>query len=137
MSDPEVVGRTRVIARWNILIMAVVLGFLAAIFVPALVPGRQRQSAIASTILNEARQIDAAKHSETQARGLTGTNAVTFTDLTPYLKAGSKLAMSGGSDSLGNAFILGDVSTQIRVSPATKSSLSPSTGGDTFWGPYS
>ena len=63
---------------------------------------------------------------------------VAFADLTPYLKAGSKLATNGGSDTLGGAFTIGTaISVGIKVNSATKTSLSTATGGDAFWGPFS
>lgn len=66
-----------------------------------------------------------------------GTETPAFSDLMPYLKTGSKLATSGGKDSLGNPFSIGPVGKGVHVSPATKDALKDATGGDAFWGPYS
>jgi len=68
---------------------------------------------------------------------MTGTVAPAFADLTPYLNPGSKLAINGGRDSLGNPIEIGDMSERVRVSPETQQQLEPATGGETFWGPYS
>ena len=91
----------------------------------------------ATTVLNEARMLDVAVDQWGLENKKPDTAIPNFSDLTPYLKAGSKLATNGGKDSLGNPFIIGDLNTAPRVSPATKSALSDSTGGDVFWGPYS
>ncbi len=119
----------------EIMIVVAIIGLLAAIAVPSFIRARQR--AQASTILSEARQLDAGKDQYALENSKTGTAAVSFSDLTPYLKAGSKLAGAGGSDALGNAFVIGDVSSRLQVSATTQSSLSAATNGGTFWGPYS
>jgi hypothetical protein len=98
---------------------------------------RARKRAQATTILNEARMMDAAKDQWALENNKTGTATPGFSDLTPYLKAGSKLATNDGKDSFGNPFSIGDVSTAIRVSPKSKEALSEVTGGNSFWGPYS
>lgn len=90
----------------------------------------------ATTVLNEARMLDAAKDQWALENKKQATDVPSFSDLVPYLKAGSKLATSGGKDSLGNLFILGTVGKGLRVSPATKDALKDATGGDAFWGPY-
>jgi hypothetical protein len=66
-----------------------------------------------------------------------GTVTPAFADLTPYLKAGSKLATNGGNDAMGNAFTIAAVSARLTVSTTTKDAVSDATGGDSFWGPYS
>ncbi len=119
----------------EIMIVVAIIGLLAAIAVPSFIRARQR--AQASTILNEARQLDAAKDQYALENNKTGTALASFDDLTPYLKAGSKLAGAGGSDALGNAFVIGDVSSRLTVSATTQSALSAATSGGTFWGPYS
>jgi len=99
--------------------------------------GRANQRTQASTVLNEARQVDAAKDQYALENNKRGSMTPTFSDLTPYLKAGSKIATNGGKDSLGNPFDIGRIDDRLRVSPATKETLKDTTGGDTFWGPYS
>jgi hypothetical protein len=96
----------------------------------------QRRSQ-ASTILNEARMLDAAMDQWALENKKPPTDAPSFNDLVPYLKAGSRLATGGGKDALGNLYILGTPGKGPHVSPATKDALKDVTGGDNFWGPYS
>lgn len=119
----------------EIMIVVAIIGLLAAIAVPSFLRARMRSQA--TTVLNEARQLDGGKDQWALENNKTGTATPAFADLTPYLKAGSKLANGGGNDSMGNAFTIGNVSTSVRVSVSTKNGLTDATGGDTFWGPYS
>jgi prepilin-type N-terminal cleavage/methylation domain-containing protein len=119
----------------EIMIVVAIIGLLAAIAVPSFMRARQRS--IASTILNELRQVDAAKDQYALENTKTGAVTPGWADLTPYLKAGSKLVTSGGNDTLGNAIGINAVSARLQVSSTTKDSLSDATGGDTFWGPFS
>jgi prepilin-type N-terminal cleavage/methylation domain-containing protein len=120
----------------EIMIVVAIIGLLAAIAVPSFIRARTRSQA--TTILNECRMLDAALDQYALENSKQQSSGVAFGDLTPYLKAGSKLATNGGSDSLGNAFTIGgNVSDGIRVNSSTKTSLSSATGGDAFWGPYS
>ena len=119
----------------EIMIVVAIIGLLAAIAVPSFMRARQRS--IASTILNELRQMDGAKDQYALENTKTGSCTPTFADLSPYLKAGSKLAAAGGNDTLGNTISIGAVSGRLSVSSSTKTTLSDATGGDAFWGPYS
>jgi prepilin-type N-terminal cleavage/methylation domain-containing protein len=119
----------------EIMIVVAIIGLLAAIAVPSFMRARQRS--IASTILNELRQVDAAKDQYALENTKTGTVTPAWADLTPYLKAGSKLVTAGGNDTLGNTIGINAVSARLTVSTTTKNSLSDATGGDTFWGPFS
>ncbi len=98
-------------------------------------PEKKRQ--LSSTILNECRQVDAAKDQYALENNKTGTVTPNWNDLTPYLKAGSPLMQNGGMDSLGNPFMIQSISERLMVNPKTKAILQDATGGDTFWGPYS
>jgi len=119
----------------EIMIVVAIIGLLAAIAVPSFLRARMRSQA--TTVLNEARQVDGGKDQWALENNKTGTATPTWANLTPYLKAGSKLANNSGSDSMGGTFTIGDVSASIRVATATKTALSDATGGETFWGPYS
>ncbi len=117
----------------EIMIVVAIIGLLAAIAVPSFIRARQR--AQATTVLNEARQLDAAKDQYALENNKTSVTPV-FADLTPYLKAGSKLATNAGNDSMGGTFTIGSVNSNVRVDAATQSVLSEATGVG-FWGPYS
>ena len=120
----------------EIMIVVAIIGLLAAIAVPSFIRARTRSQA--TTILNECRMLDAAMDQYALENNKSGGVVPAFTDLTPYLKAGSKLATSGGNDTLENAFTIGAISGGgVKVSATTKTALSTATGGDAFWGPYS
>jgi len=118
----------------EIMIVVAIIGLLAAVAVPSFMRARLRSQA--TTILNECRQVDAAKDSYALENSKTGAVTPAWTDLTPYLKASSKLADGGGNDSLGNAFVIGTISTRLTVSASTKTAVSI-IADDGFWGPYS
>jgi prepilin-type N-terminal cleavage/methylation domain-containing protein len=120
----------------EIMIVVAIIGLLAAIAVPSFFRARQRSQA--TTILNELRMIDSAKDQYALENNKSGTVSPGWDDLTPYLKAGSKLATNGGNDSLGYQFIINDINTAVQVSSSTKDALSSATDNDnSFWGPYS
>ena len=119
----------------EIMIVVAIIGLLAAIAVPSFLRARMRSQA--TTVLNEARQVDGGKDQWALENNKTGTATPSWAELTPYLKAGSKLATNGGSDSMGNAFTIGNSGSPVRVSSTTKNAMTDATGGDTFWGPYS
>lgn len=119
----------------EIMIVVAIIGLLASIAVPGFL--RSRMRAQATTVLDEARQLDAAKDQYALENTKVGSITPTFSDLTPYLKAGTKLATNNGNDYLGNAFTIGAVSARLQVSSTTKNNVSDATGGDDFWGAYS
>ena len=119
----------------EIMIVVAIIGLLAAIAVPSFMRARMR--AQATTVLNECRQVDAAKDQYALENSKTGTVTPVWADLTPYMKAGSRLLVGGGTDQIGNSFTINDIQSRLTVATATKNSLSTATGGDTFWGPYS
>ena len=118
----------------EIMIVVAIIGLLAAIAVPSFMRARMR--AQASTILNECRQVDAAKDQYALENSKTGAVTPLWTDLTPYLKASSKLADGAGNDSLGNPFAIGTIATRLTVSATTKTALSTA-ADNAFWGPFS
>jgi len=65
-----------------------------------------------------------------------GTATPSWNDLTPWIKAGTRLADNAGADTLGNSFIIGNIQSRLQVHTATKSSLSTA-ADNAFWGPYS
>lgn len=119
----------------EIMIVVAIIGLLASIAVPSFMRARLRSQA--TGILNECRQVDAAKDQYALENSKTAATTPVWADLTPYLKAGSRLAAGNSVDLLGNAFTINNLGGALRVSAATKTSLSDATGGDTFWGPFS
>jgi prepilin-type N-terminal cleavage/methylation domain-containing protein len=119
----------------EIMIVVAIIGLLAAIAVPSFIRARQRS--LATTVLNEMRMVDAAIDQYALENNKAGTANVGWADITPYLKAGSKLANSGGKDNVGGDITPTTVDAGIHVDTNTASALSDATGGDTFWGPYS
>jgi prepilin-type N-terminal cleavage/methylation domain-containing protein len=120
----------------EIMIVVAIIGLLAAIAVPSFIRARQRS--LATTVLNELRMVDAAIDQYALENNKSGTAAVGWADVTPYLKAGSKLAVNGGKDALGvDTFDISTVNAGVAVAGNTKTALSDATGGDAFWGPYS
>lgn len=120
----------------EIMTVVAIVALLGAIAIPSFLRARGRS--IGSLILSDARQLDAALDQYAMENSKSQTSTVIFTDLTPYMKAGHKLAQSGGKDSLGNDFGIGPrILDGIRVSATTKNDLLSSVGGDVFWGPYS
>ncbi len=119
----------------EIMIVVAIIGLLAAIAVPSFLRARTRSQA--TTILNECRMLDAALDQYALENNKTGTATAAFADVTPYLKAGSKLATNGGNDLLGNSYGFAvTISAGIHANSATQATLPSATGGG-FWGPYS
>ena len=126
----------------EIMIVVAIIGLLAAIAVPSFVRARQRSQA--TTILNEARMMNDALDQYALENNKQGASAFAFSDLTPYLKAGTKIIANGGSDSLGNSLTGAGatVAAGIHVAAATTTAMSDATGAtavarNEFWGPYS
>ena len=123
----------------EIMIVVAIIGLLAAIAVPSFIRARERSQA--TTILNECRMMDAALDQWALENNKKAGDVFAFADLSPYLKAGSKLATNAGLDSLGGDLLsvlaLTGTGGEVRANTTTKDALSNATGGDTFWGPYS
>jgi prepilin-type N-terminal cleavage/methylation domain-containing protein len=86
----------------EIMIVVAIIGLLAAIAVPSFLRARRRSQG--TTVLNECRQIDGAIDQWALENNKTSGDTVTWADITPYLKAGTRLANSGGTDLMGNPF---------------------------------
>ena len=119
----------------EIMIVVAIIGLLAAIAVPSFIRARQRSQA--TTVLNELRMTDAAKDQYALENNKSGAITPGWVDLTPYLKTGSKLASNNGNDNMGNPIAVNTINASVKVAQSTKDATSDSTGGNTFWGPYS
>ena len=91
---------------------------------------------LAKSGLSLYRQVDGAKDQYALENSKEGFVRPTWADLTPYLKAGSKLADSGGKDNFDNPIIIGSIAERLRVHPKTKEALK-GVRDETYWGPYS
>lgn len=123
----------------EIMIVVAIIGLLAAIAVPSFIRARKRSQG--TTVLNECRQIDGGIDQWALENNKTSGDDVTWADITPYLKAGTRLANSGGGDLMGNQFQVegADISTGgalgsgVKVNQATYDAFS---GVGISWGPY-
>lgn len=116
----------------EIMIVVAIIGLLAAIAVPSFIRARRRSQG--TTVLNECRQIDGAIDQWALENNKTSGDTIAWADITPYLKAGTRLANSGNSDLLGNGFTIGEVGDGVKVAQATFDEFS---GVGISWGPYS
>lgn len=120
----------------EIMTVVAIVGLLVAIAIPSFLRARGRS--VGSMVLSDARMIDGALDQYALENSKSQTSTVGFGDLTPYLKAGNRLTLGGGKDSLGNDFGIGPrILDGIRVNSTTKADLSSAVGGNEFWGPYS
>ena len=115
----------------EIMIVVAIIGLLAAIAVPSFIRARRRSQG--TTVLNECRQVDGAIDQWALENNKTSGDTVTWTDITPYLKAGTRLANSGGTDLLGNSFTINVVSSGVKLAANTITAFS---GVGISWGPY-
>jgi len=119
----------------DMIIITVAVGLLAAIAVPSFTTARLR--ARASTVLSaNMRQVDAAKDQYMLENNKDKSVTPTWADLTPYLKAGSRLVTSGGKDNFDNPIIIGTLGENPRINPKTKNFLKEVCDNE-FWGPFS
>ncbi len=117
----------------EIMIVVAIIALLAAIAVPNFLRSRKRSQA--TQILEDLRIIDSAVD---QYAIETNKNSVTlpvWADIQPYIKNGTRLYTSAGTDILGNAFTIGSVDTAPKVNNATYNALSD-VAPNTFWSPY-
>lgn len=115
----------------EIMIVVAIIGLLAAIAVPSFIRARKRSQG--TTVLNECRQIDGGIDQWALENNKTSGDPVTWADITPYLKAGTRLANSNGTDLLGNSFPLGEVGSGVTIDQDTYNAFS---GVGISWGPY-
>ncbi|MBV9462679.1 MAG: prepilin-type N-terminal cleavage/methylation domain-containing protein [Verrucomicrobiae bacterium] len=115
----------------EIMIVVAIIGLLAAIAVPSFIRARKRSQA--TTVLNELRQVDGAIDQYALENNKTSADTVTWANIQPYLKAGTRLYNSGNSDLLGNTFTISTVASGVKVNTNTRTAFS---GVGISWGPY-
>jgi prepilin-type N-terminal cleavage/methylation domain-containing protein len=123
----------------EIMIVVAIIALLASIAVPNFLRARLRSQS--TTILQDLRLIDSAIEQYIIENNATGNITVTWAMVSPYLKAGSRLAVSNGTDIFGNSFSLptgGAAAGTLNVpgiAPATFNALSDVSPA-AFWSPY-
>ena len=119
----------------EIMIVVAIIALLATIAVPNFLRARKR--AQATTILEEMRVVEGAKDTWAIENNKKGTDQVTFPDITPYFKPGTRLANSGGADLIGNAITLTNVDTPAKVHADTVTEFNNVIdNAASFWGSY-
>jgi len=118
----------------EIMIVVAIIALLASIAVPNFLRARLRSQA--TTVLTEARMVDAARD-QYLMENPTAAATVTWANLQPYLKSGSRLDNAAGVDIMGNLYVFTPKTTAVSISAATKGAFTdimPAT--DPFWNPY-
>ena len=119
----------------EIMIVVAIIALLAAIAVPNFLRARKRSQA--TRILEDLRIVDSAIDQYAIENNKSGGDTTNWTDIQAYLKKGSVLYNSGGTDLLGNTFSGGNfsVDTIPKLSDVTFSKLSDVAPSD-FWSPF-
>lgn len=118
----------------EIMIVVAIIALLAAIAVPNFLRSRKRSQA--TRILEDLRVLDAALSQYAIDTNKTGSAAATFADLKTYIKTGTPLYVSSGSDMFGNSYGTAfAVDTIPQVSTTTYDLLSD-VAPDPFWSPF-
>ena len=117
----------------EIMIVVAIIALLAAIAVPNFLRSRKRSQA--TQVLEDLRVIDSAIDQYAIENNKSNGNAVAWADIQAYIKKGTRLYTSGGTDILGNAFTIPTVENSPRVNATTFSALSD-VAPASFWSPY-
>ena len=118
----------------EIMIVVAIIALLAAIAVPNFLRARKRSQA--TRILEDLRIIDSAIDQYAIENNKAGGAACAWADVQGYLKKGSVLYNSGGTDLLSNTFGAPfTVDTIPKLSAASYSKLSDVAPAD-FWSPF-
>ncbi len=117
----------------EIMIVVAIIALLAAIAVPNFLRSRKRSQA--TQILEDLRVIDAAVDLYAIENNKPGGATVAWADIQKYVKTGTRLYTSSGSDILGNAFTLPTVDTAPKVNTTSYNALSD-VAPAAFWSPY-
>jgi prepilin-type N-terminal cleavage/methylation domain-containing protein len=117
----------------EIMIVVAIIALLAAIAVPNFLRARKRSQA--TRILEDLRVIDAAIDQYAIETNKAGGVSVEWTDIMNYLKTGSAIYNSGGTDLLGGTFVGFSVDAPPKLDPNTFNQLSDVAPSD-FWSPF-
>jgi prepilin-type N-terminal cleavage/methylation domain-containing protein len=117
----------------EIMIVVAIIALLAAIAVPNFLRARKRSQA--TRILEDLRIIDSALDQYAIENNKSGGATARWTDLQNYLKNGSVLYNSNGTDLLSNAYSGYTVDSIPKLSSTTFNKLSDVAPSD-FWSPF-
>ena len=118
----------------EIMIVVAIIALLAAIAVPNFLRSRKRSQA--TQILEDLRIIDSAVDQYAIETNKNSGSAAAWADVQSYIKTGTRLYTSVGTDILGNAFLVPfSVDTTPKVPAATFTALSD-VAPAAFWSPY-
>jgi prepilin-type N-terminal cleavage/methylation domain-containing protein len=117
----------------EIMIVVAIIALLAAIAVPNFLRARKRSQA--TRILEDLRIVDSAIDQYAIENNKAGGATVSWTDIQAYLKKGSVIYNSGGTDLLGFAFDGYSVDSLPKLSSQSFSKLSDVAPSD-FWSPF-
>ena len=117
----------------EIMIVVAIIALLAAIAVPNFLRARKRSQA--TRCLEDLRIIDSAQDQYAIENNKSTGDSVNWTDVQAYLKTGSVLYSSGGTDLFNNGYVFGSVDNVPKLSSTTFGKLSDVAPAD-FWSPY-
>ena len=118
----------------EIMIVVAIIALLAAIAVPNFLRSRKRSQA--TQVLEDLRLIDSAVDQYAIENNKKQGDTLNWTTVRNYLKTGSRLEASGGTDIIGSSFGAAfTVDTIPKVPTATFNALSD-VAPSTFWAPY-
>jgi prepilin-type N-terminal cleavage/methylation domain-containing protein len=117
----------------EIMIVVAIIALLAAIAVPNFLRSRKRSQA--TQMLEDLRIIDAASDQYAIEQNKSSGFASAWTDLQAYMKKGTRLYTSSGTDILGNAYTIPTVDNPPKLNATSYAALSD-VAPTTFWSPY-
>ena len=117
----------------EIMIVVAIIALLAAIAVPNFLRARKRSQA--TRILEDLRIIDSACDQYAIETNKSTGDTVQWADIQNYVKKGSVLYNSGGSDMFGDAYVGFSVDNLPKLSSTTFGKLSDVAPSD-FWSPF-
>jgi prepilin-type N-terminal cleavage/methylation domain-containing protein len=117
----------------EIMIVVAIIALLAAIAVPNFLRARKRSQA--TRCLEDLRILDSAQDQYAIENNKGSGDTVGWADIQSYLKTGSVLYNSGGSDLFHDSYSFGSVDYVPKLSSTTFSKLSDVAPSD-FWSPY-
>jgi prepilin-type N-terminal cleavage/methylation domain-containing protein len=119
----------------EIMIVVAIIALLAAIAVPNFLRARKRSQA--TRILEDLRIVDSAIDQYAIENNKGSGDSVAWADIQKYLKTGSVLYNSGGTDLLGNQYSGGNFSVDSlpKLSDTSYGKLSDVAPSD-FWSPF-